>query len=155
MFSLHTWQNLIIELLKSIGITACYEVLRAYFANRPLNPLPQEKKDVVFSNFMLNLFRYYRAQREVAFYADLQHLSPRYFSTIIKERSKKTPLQWIVEMVITEAKLLLEDSNLSIKEIAMQLNFPNQSFFGKYFKQYMNVSPKEYRDKKNEDDSEA
>ena len=45
-------------------------------------------------------------------------------------------------MVITEAKQLLEGSDLSIKEIANQLNFPTQSFFGKYFKQYVGISPK-------------
>ena len=50
-----------------------------------------------------------------------------------------------MQMVITEAKQLLEGSDLSIKEIANQLNFPTQSFFGKYFKQYVGISPKEYR----------
>lgn len=50
-------------------------------------------------------------------------------------------------MVITEAKQLLENSDLTIKEIATKLNFPTQSFFGKYFKQYVGVSPKEYRNK--------
>ena len=67
------------------------------------------------------------------------------FSAIIKEKTGDSALQWIVRMVITEAKQLLEESDLSIKEIADQLNFPTQSFFGKYFKQYVGVSPKEYR----------
>ena len=47
--------------------------------------------------------------------------------------------------LVSEAKQLLEGSDLSIKEIANQLNFPTQSFFGKYFKQYVGISPKEYR----------
>ncbi|MBQ8674346.1 MAG: AraC family transcriptional regulator [Bacteroides sp.] len=143
------YRNLSTELLKSMGKTAVLEVVNAYFANWPIAPLPQDKHDIVFSQFMLNLFRYYRSQREVAFYAGLQHMSPRYFSTIVKARSQQTPLQWITEMVITEAKLLLEDSELSVKEIAARLNFPNQSFFGKYFKQYVGVSPKEYRGRLN------
>ncbi|MBO4985063.1 MAG: helix-turn-helix transcriptional regulator [Bacteroides sp.] len=138
-------KNLLTELLKSMGHTAAMETLDAYFANRPIAPQPQSKHEIVFSQFMLNLFRHYRMQRDVAFYADLQHMAPRYFSTIIRQQSKKTPLQWIIEMVITEAKLLLEDSELSIKEIATALNFPTQSFFGKYFKQYVGVGPREYR----------
>lgn len=77
----------------------------------------------------------------------MQHITPRYFSAIIKEKTGDSALQWIVRMVITEAKQLLEESDLSIKEIADQLNFPTQSFFGKYFKQYVGVSPKEYRNK--------
>ena len=48
---------------------------------------------------------------------------------------------------ITEAKYLLDNTDLSIKEIATKLNFPTQSFFGKYFKQYVGISPKEYRNK--------
>ena len=138
---------LTLELVKSMGQTLCYEVLNAYFINQPLQPLPQGKKDLIFQNFMLMLFRHYRHERDVAFYAKMQHLSARYFSTIIRDKSGSNALQWIVQMVITEAKLLLEDSDLSIKEISNRLNFPTQSFFGKYFKQYVGISPKEYRNR--------
>lgn len=138
-------RRLTLELVKSMGQTICYEVLNIYFTNRPLQPLSQNKKDVVFQHFMLSLYRFYRKERDVTFYAGLQHLSPRYFSTIVKEKSGSSASQWIIQMVITEAKQLLETSDLSIKEIATQLNFPTQSFFGKYFKQYAGVSPKDYR----------
>ena len=139
------YQRLKLELIKSMGQTICYEILNMYFTNQPLQPLQQGKKDVVFQNFMLSLFRFYRKERDVSFYARMQHITPRYFSAIIKEKTGDSALQWIVRMVITEAKQLLEESDLSIKEIADQLNFPTQSFFGKYFKQYVGVSPKEYR----------
>ncbi len=142
------YQHLKLELIKSMGQTLCYEIVNMYFANKPLQPLPQSKKDAVFQNFMLALFRFYRKERDVSFYARMQHITPRYFSTIIKEKSGTSALQWIVQMVITEAKQLLEGSDLSIKEIADQLNFPTQSFFGKYFKQYVGISPKEYRKNK-------
>ena len=139
------YQHLKLELIKSMGQTICYEILNMYFTNQPLQPLQQGKKDVVFQNFMLSLFRFYRKECDVSFYARMQHITPRYFSAIIKEKTGDSALQWIVRMVITEAKQLLEESDLSIKEIADQLNFPTQSFFGKYFKQYVGVSPKEYR----------
>ena len=139
------YQHLKLELIKSMGQTICYEILNMYFTNQPLQPLQQGKKDVVFQNFMLSLFRFYRKERDVSFYARMQHITPRYFSAIIKEKTGDSALQWIVRMVITEAKQFLEESDLSIKEIADQLNFPTQSFFGKYFKQYVGVSPKEYR----------
>ena len=139
------YQHLKLELIKSMGQTICYEILNMYFTNQPLQPLQQGKKDVVFQNFMLSLFRFYRKERDVSFYARMQHITPRYFSAIIKEKTGDSALQWIVRMVITEAKQLLAESDLSIKEIADQLNFPTQSFFGKYFKQYVGVSPKEYR----------
>lgn len=136
------YQHLKLELIKSMGQTICYEILNMYFTNQPLQPLQQGKKDVVFQNFMLSLFRFYRKERDVSFYARMQHITPRYFSAIIKEKTGDSALQWIVRMVITEAKQLLEESDLSIKEIADQLNFPTQSFFGKYFKQYVGVRPK-------------
>ena len=138
-------QHLTLELIKSMGQTFCYEVLNMYFTNQPMQPLPKDKKDLIFQRFMLDLFRLYRKERDVACYAKMQHITPRYFSSIIKEKSGNSALQWIVKMVITEAKQLLEGSDLSIKEIANRLNFPTQSFFGKYFKQYVGVSPKEYR----------
>ena len=141
------YQHLKLELIKSMGQTICYEILNMYFTNQPLQPLQQGKKDVVFQNFMLSLFRFYRKERDVSFYARMQHITPRYFSAIIKEKTGDSALQWIVRMVITEAKQLLEESDLSIKEIADQLNFPTQSFFGKYFKQYVGDPPKEYRHK--------
>lgn len=138
-------QRLIVELIKSIAQTLCYEILDIYFAHQPLQPLQQDKKDLIFHNFYLSLFHTYRKERDVNYYARLQHISPRYFSNIIKEKSGQSASYWIIQMVITEAKQLLECSDLSIKEIAAQLNFPTQSFFGKYFKQYAGMSPKEYR----------
>lgn len=89
-------QRLTLELIKSMGQTFCYEILNMYFANQPMQPLPQNKKDVIFQNFMLALFRLYRKERDVAYYARMQHITPRYFSTIIKEKSGNSALQWIV-----------------------------------------------------------
>ena len=98
-----------------------------------MQPLPQNKKDVIFQNFMLALFRLYRKERDVAYYAKMQHITPRYFSTIIKEKSGNSALQWIVQMVITEAKQLLEGSDLSIKEIAEPAELSYAVFLRKVF----------------------
>ena len=141
-------QHLISELIKSWGQVICYELLNIYFNNEPQTPLPQDKKDKIFQNFMITLYRYYHQERDVTFYANKQCLSARYFSSVIKEKSGSSALQWIIQNVITEAKYLLDNTDLSIKEIATKLNFPTQSFFGKYFKQYVGISPKEYRNKK-------
>lgn len=73
------YQHLKLELIKSMGQTICYEILNMYFTNQPLQPLQQGKKDVVFQNFMLSLFRFYRKERDVSFYARMQHITPRYF----------------------------------------------------------------------------
>lgn len=135
------------EMLKSLGQTFFYELLLIYFSNQPQQPVQRTQKDLIFQHFMLNLFANFKQERDVAFYARRQNLSPRYFSSVIKEQSGKNTLQWIAQFVIAEAKQMLEYSDLSIKEIAVQLNFATQSFFGKYFKQYVGISPKEYRDR--------
>lgn len=121
------------------------ELIYIYFCNHPIEPISQDTKDKVFHKFMISLFKNYRKEREVAFYAKEQCLSPRYFSAIIKEKSGHTALQWIIQLVISNARQMLAQSDLSIKEIAIRFNFPSQSFFGKYFKQYVGMSPKEYR----------
>ena len=83
--------------------------------------------------------------REVSHYADAQCLSPRYFSSIIKEKTGRSALQWITIVTIDDAKRLLDNPDNSIKDVAYRLGFPNQSFFGRYFKQYSGQSPTEYR----------
>ena len=59
--------------------------------------------------------------------------------------SKCTPTDWIDDYVTLEIKLMLKNTTKSIKEIAQELNFSSQSFLGKYFKDRVGVSPKEYR----------
>ncbi|MBQ2321378.1 MAG: helix-turn-helix domain-containing protein, partial [Bacteroidales bacterium] len=59
--------------------------------------------------------------------------------------SKRSAAEWINEFAITEAKMLLRFSDMSVQQVAEKLNFSSQSAFGKYFKQYVGVSPKVFR----------
>ena len=72
------------------------------------------------------------------------HLSPKYFTTLIKKASGQTAADWINHYVILEAKNLLKYSTMNVQEIAYSLNFPNQSFFGKYFKHHTGMTPSQY-----------
>lgn len=136
------------RMLNSMAEMLIYEFFNMYYASQPAQAQPQTKKDVVYQRFMIDLLKYYRQERDVTFYAALQQMAPRYFSCVIKEKSGKSALHWIVQMVITESKQLLKNSDMSIKEIAEHMNFSTQSFFGKYFKQYVGVSPKDFRMRK-------
>ena len=133
------------ELYQSLGSSFFFEVIYIYLTNKPLDPKPLSNRDLVFQRFYNDLSRHYCEEREVTFYAALQHVSPRYFSSLVKEVSGRSASQWIAQKVIAEAKALLEMPDLSIKEIATRFNFPSQSFFGKYFKHYVGCSPKAYR----------
>lgn len=105
----------------------------------------KSRKEYIFERFYESLARFYQSERSVKFYADQLCLTPKHLSGVIKTVSGKTVGEWIDEFVILEAKALLNSSNLNIQEIAGHLNFANQSFFGKYFKHYTGMSPKEYR----------
>lgn len=121
------------------------ELLLYYITSQSSTPESSNHKDKVVQTFLISLFQHYKRQREVKFYAEEQCLTPRYFSTIVKELTGKSALLWISEMVISNSCQLLAYTNMTIKEIALELNFPTQSFFGKYFKQYMHCSPLQYR----------
>lgn len=101
--------------------------------------------DDYFSRFMKLLAIHYREEREVAFYASKLCVTPKYFSTMVKKASGKSPGKWIDEVVMEEIHYLLKNSNISIKEIAYQLNFANVSFFGKFVKRHVGLSPYHYR----------
>jgi AraC-like DNA-binding protein len=87
----------------------------------------------------------FREQRDINFYADRMCLTPRYLSRLIKKNSGYFAGEWINNHVILEAKALLKSTNMTIQQISDELNFPSQSFFGKYFKRITGMSPKEYR----------
>lgn len=128
---------------------ALFTELFLYYTDHMKSHIPESPshKDKIVYQFVSTLFKNYKREREVQYYAEQQFLTPRYFSSIIKERTGKSALAWISEMVTSHACQLLSYSDMSIKEIALSMNFPNQSFFGKYFKQYMHCSPLQYRQK--------
>lgn len=104
----------------------------------------------LFDKFMALLKLHHNAERSVKFYANCLCLTPNYLSGAIKEYSGKTALEWINEYVILEAKIMLKNTDLNIKEIAYRLNFVTQSAFGKYFKSQTGTGPKCYRNGKND-----
>lgn len=138
------------HLVLSLARSLFYELIYAYGNLKPTEPQAHNGRDAIFQRFLTSLFKNYRQERDVTFYAKELSLSPRYFSSIIKSRSGHSALQWIIQMVISSVKQELENSDKTIKEIALEFNFPSQSFFGKYFKQYVGTSPKNYRRKARE-----
>ena len=64
---------------------------------------------------------------------------------MIKAYSGRGALDWINEYVVTEAKMMLRYTDMTVQEVAYALNFPTQSAFGKYFRQQVGMSPRQYR----------
>lgn len=104
--------------------------------------------EALMNNFLKEVRQGYKTERKVIYYAERLCISAGYLSTIIKRVSGKSAAGWIDDFVALEAKALLKSSRLTIQQISDELNFPSQSFFGKYFKRVTGLSPKEYRENK-------
>ena len=78
-------------------------------------------------------------------YAEALHLHPNYLNAVIKAKTGKPVGAWIAEKTIAEAKSLLRNSDISIKEIAHRLGFVESPHFSNYFKKHAAVSPVLYR----------
>ena len=99
----------------------------------------------VFEMFIELVEKHHNKERSVGFYAYKLCISSKYLSQIIKNVSGYSAPDIINKYVILEAQHLLRHTELSVKEIADQLNFPNQSFFYKYFKAHTGCTPNFYR----------
>lgn len=105
----------------------------------------REHQSEVMKRFLNLVKDNYKEERTVEFYADKMNMAAKYMTTLIKKVSGKSAMQWIQEYVILEAKTQLSTSINSVKQISYDLNFPTQSFFGRYFKRATGMSPLDYR----------
>jgi AraC-like DNA-binding protein len=105
------------------------------------------RKENLVINFTNLVQKQFRHQRNLQLYASTLCITPKYLTETVKEITGKTAGEIIDDFVLQEAKLLLDNPTLSIAEIANDLHFSDQSFFGKFFKRHTGFSPKEYRSK--------
>jgi len=124
-----------------------YNILNEHVKNSGDEELgkPTSRKEELFHNFIECVKKNYMKERSVSFYADKLCVSPKYLSTLIKEVSGRFATEWITDFVILEAKALLRAEGTSIKYICDRLNFPNPSFFAKYFRKNTGYSPREFK----------
>lgn len=123
-----------------------YDKVQRYFTKDQLEG--GNRKGQLFKKFIHLVHTYCTTQRDVAFYAEQLCISTRYLSAITKEAGQVSAKEIIDEFLMLEIKVALQSTNLSLKEIADRYNFPDQSFFGRYFKKHTGMSPKEYRAKR-------
>ena len=120
-----------------------------YHTGSQMHKLPNDnnksKQELLVERFLDYVEKHYKEERGVDFYANKLCLTPKYLSTVIRHTSGKTAAEWIDQYVALEAKALLKSTNMTIQQISDKLNFPSQSFFGKYFKRMVGLSPREYK----------
>lgn len=103
------------------------------------------RRENICQDFMQLVIDNYTKERQAQFYADKLGITLQYLSAIVKQVTGKNALDIIAQVILTDVKAKLKSTDMTVQQIAYSLNFPNASFFCKYFKRYMGITPIEYR----------
>lgn len=133
------------ELVRTLIKSLIYEVSNIIYQNLTPEKKYTTRAESIFTTFIQLVEQNFRMERRVSWYAEKLCITPKYLSESVKAVSRRRPNDWIDIYVTMEIRVLLKNSTMSIKEIAQTLHFANQSFLGKYFKEHVGMSPKEYR----------
>lgn len=115
-------------------------------ANNKLDrPHADSRQQLLFEAFLGQVRKHYVRQRSIAFYADILCITPKYLSQVVYKVSGRYAGDWIRDYVILEAKAMLKSKKYTVQQVSEILNFPNASFFGKYFKGTVGCSPRKYQ----------
>ncbi len=112
----------------------------------------QDEKDssvrqctLVYRRFMKLLAESNGRVRSVAVFANMLNITPKYLSKCVKDESGRPPIDLIHETTAKVIRQQLRYTNKTIKEICTELDFPNLSFFGKFVREHLGMSPTEFR----------
>lgn len=133
------------DIVQSLFLTMIYELSDAIWQMRADDDPCRTRAEKIFTDFIELLERNFVTERRVGWYSQQLCISPKYLSETIKSVSHYTPNEWIDNYVTMELRMRLRNTTKSIKEIAHEMNFSNQSFLGKYFKEHTGQSPSEFR----------
>lgn len=133
------------NVVQALILAMFYDLSNVMYRLQTSTERRKTRADVIFRKFIMLVEKNHKRERRVGWYAEQMCITPKYMSETVKQASRRTPNEWIDSYVTLEIRLQLKNSSKSIKEIATDMNFPNQSFLGKYFKEHVGMSPSEYR----------
>lgn len=133
-----------IKICSLMQVLLC-EIIEMHYVTSDGLPKVQTRKEEIFGKFVSEVMQNFKRERSVSFYAQQLCVTPKHLSAVVKEITTHTAGELIDHYVIMEAKMMLAETTLTIQEVANELNFANQSFFGKYFKHLTGYSPSEFR----------
>lgn len=133
------------EVVQHLLMAFLYEVGNFYDRCSPVGEENPKRNEKLIHDLIRLILKNYKEQRSVGFYAQELCITPKYLSTIVKRVTGKTVSEWIDEAVIFEAKVQLKSTSMTVQQISDYLNFPNPSFFGRYFKRHTQVTPRVYK----------
>ena len=133
------------EILKYILLSILYRLSDMYHERPIRTETVLNRSEEICKTFSHLVIQHYTEERNILYYAQQMSITPTHLSNTVKHVTGKTVMDIISEVVIVDAKAQLKSTNIPIYEIAESLNFPNVSFFGKYFKRLTGMSPQQYR----------
>lgn len=142
----HCFRETIAQNLLQIFFLDVYDKAQRFFTREQTEG--SSRKEELFKKFINLAHTHCVNQRDVTFYARQLCISTRYLSAITQQMGKESAKEIIDKFLILELKVTLQGTDLSLKEIADKFHFPDQSFFGRYFKKHTGMSPKAFRAKK-------
>lgn len=125
--------------------SAYYYGLGYYVHNAQRQKSVMTGQQEICEKFISLVSEHFKTQREIGFYADKLCMTNKYLSSLLKQETGMTALEWIEKYVVLYAKGCLSSTSMTVQEISDDLGFPSQSVFGKYFKRVEGLSPKAYR----------
>lgn len=135
-----------VEVIKGVLFSFVLEVSRIY-AGRTVS-VEVSRQDELVDGFFGLLHKFCTQKRMAAFYADRLCISDKHLMRSIKKLTGQTFHYWMADFILREAKLMLRSTDMSVTEITDRLNFPNSSYFARFFRKYAGCSPVEFRIKK-------
>lgn len=134
------------EIVKAQLYTLLLEASSIARKNKDINKKKStSRQEELIERFFRLLVKHYKEERTVTFYADKMCLTPKYLSSVIKKSTGYPLSKWINELILIEAKKLLKTSDMTVLQISEELNFPNPSFFGRFFKENIGITPLKYK----------
>lgn len=133
------------EVAQHLIAALLYNIRYIHAKEQESTPLQASRQEEVFRRFIALVNEHSKCERSISFYADKLCLTPHYLSTVIRQTSGQTVMQWINQSIILEAKVLLKHSDQLVFQISDELGFPNPSFFSKFFKRMTGMTPAEYQ----------
>lgn len=115
---------------------------RNYFAD---SNAVNDYKSVLLNNFQSLIDQHFKVKKLPKDYAEMLYITPNHLNALCKDLGGISAGELIRSRVVLEAKRLLVNKELSVSEIAYELNFQDASYFVKFFKKYTNFTPEQFR----------
>ncbi len=122
---------------------ALYDRTKENFSHRITKNVSSQEG--IFMKFLMLVHKHAATERDLPFYADRLCITTRYLSTVVRNQTGRTAKDLIDSHCVQAIKILLRTTDEPLQSIALKLNFPDQSFFSRYFKKLTGIPPTDFR----------